>query len=59
MEQLLLRVLDVNASDSLELLSYLTFAKEYIQDLIELGYEDAKKQKDRLVDLLSMPHETD
>ncbi|MBF0492549.1 MAG: patatin-like phospholipase family protein [Deltaproteobacteria bacterium] len=59
MEQLLLRVLDVNATDSLELLSYLTFSKEYIQDLVELGYQDAKKQKDRLIDLLSTPHETD
>ncbi len=53
LEKLLLRVLDVDAPASVELLSYLIFAKEYIKDLIDLGYEDAKRQRHRLIEIMS------
>ncbi len=53
MEKLLTRLLDIDAPGSVELLSYLIFAEEYIKDLIDLGYEDAKAERNRLIELLS------
>jgi NTE family protein len=53
LEKLLTRLLDIDTPGAIELLSYLTFADEYIKDLIDLGYEDAKRNRDRLMDLMS------
>ncbi len=52
-EKLLMRLLDFDTAGAVELLSYLTFSHEYIKDLVDLGYEDAKKNRDRLIDILS------
>lgn len=52
MEKLLTRLLDVNTDGAIELLSYLTFSKDYLKELIDLGYEDAKRQRNRLIDLM-------
>lgn len=53
LEKLLFRLLDVDAPGAVELLSYLTFANEYIKELIDLGYEDAKRNKNRLMELMA------
>jgi len=53
LEKFLLRILDVDTEGAIELLSYLVFARDYIKDLIDLGYEDAKKNRDRLIDIMS------
>lgn len=53
LEKLLMRLLDFDTAGAVELLSYLTFSHEYIKDLVDLGYEDAKKNRDRLIDILS------
>ncbi|MBL7685278.1 MAG: hypothetical protein JNK65_04495, partial [Deltaproteobacteria bacterium] len=52
MEKLLTRLLEVDAEGSVELLSYLIFAQEYIEELIDLGYEDAKKNKDKIIEVM-------
>jgi hypothetical protein len=52
-EKLLTRLLDIDTPGAIELMSYLTFAEEYIKELIDLGYEDAKRNRDRLMDLMS------
>lgn len=52
MEKLLTRLLDVNTDGAIEMLSYLTFAKEYLNELLDLGYEDAKRQRNRLIELM-------
>jgi NTE family protein len=53
LERLLTRVLDIDAPGAIELFSYLTFANDYIKELIDLGYEDAKKNRERLIELMS------
>ncbi len=53
MEKLLTRVLDVDTEGGIELLSYLTFAKDYLKELIDLGYEDAKKNRDKIMELMT------
>ncbi len=57
MEKLLTRLLDVNTEGAIELLSYLTFSKEYLKELIDLGYEDAKRQRNRLIELMENDEE--
>lgn len=52
MEKLLTRLLDVNTDGAIEMLSYLTFSKEYLSELLDLGYEDAKRQRNRLIELM-------
>ncbi len=37
-----------NSEESTELLSYMHFGKKYIEALLELGYEDAKNQREAL-----------
>ncbi len=51
-EKLLTRLLDVNTEGAIEMLSYLTFSKDYLKELIDLGYEDAKRQRNRLIELM-------
>ncbi len=53
LEKLLMRLLDFDVAGAIELLSYLTFSNDYVRELIDLGYEDAKKNRDRLVEILS------
>ncbi len=53
LEKLLTRMLDVDAEGAVELLSYLTFAPEYLKELIDLGYEDAKKHRDALMQIMA------
>ncbi len=55
LEKLLMRLLDFDTAGAVELLSYLTFSHEYMKSLVDLGYEDAKKNRDRLIDILSGP----
>lgn len=52
LEKFLTRILDVDTEGAIELLSYLTFANDYLQELIDLGYEDAKKNRNRLIEIM-------
>lgn len=52
MEKLLTRLMDVNTDGAIEMLSYLTFAKDYLKELLDLGYEDAKRQRNRLIEIM-------
>ena len=54
LEKLLMRLLDFDVAGTIELLSYLTFSKDYIRELFDLGYEDAKKNRNRLIELLEV-----
>lgn len=51
-EKLLIRVLDIDPSTGSDLLSYLTFAPEYLRTLFDLGFEDAKKYRSRLIEIM-------
>src|SRR5262245_47692963 len=53
LEKLLIRLLDMDAPGAIELLSYLVFSSDYLAELMDLGYEDAKRNRDRLLDLMS------
>ncbi len=55
LEKLLTRMLDVDAEGAVELLSYLTFAPDYLKELVDLGYEDAKKHRDALMQIMASP----
>ncbi len=48
MERLLMRLLDVDPSVNMDLLSYLTFDRNYLTRVIDLGFEDARRQHDQL-----------
>lgn len=52
-EKVLLRLLDVDMHRGQEFLSYFLFLPSYIQALTQLGYDDAKRKHDALVDFLS------
>lgn len=52
-EKLLLKVLDVDLIQGRDFLSYLMFLPNYLESLVELGYEDAKARKDEIEVFLS------
>ncbi len=47
-EKTLIRLLDVDPSEGVDFLSYITFIPEYLNKLLELGFEDAKKHRAEL-----------
>ena len=51
-EKFLVRVLDIDPAGGIDFLSYLTFMPEYLKKLLDLGFEDARRQHNELVDLL-------
>ncbi|HKY64497.1 MAG TPA: patatin-like phospholipase family protein [bacterium] len=51
-EKMLIRLLDIEPSTGSDLLSYLTFAPEYLRTLFDLGFEDAKKNRQRLIEIM-------
>lgn len=53
MERFLMKLLDISPAFSLDLLSYLTFEKDYLTRLMDLGFEDARRQQDRICEFLS------
>lgn len=53
LEKMLVRVLDIDPATGSDLLSYLIFAPRYIRDLFELGYQDAQKQRDEILEVLA------
>lgn len=52
LEKLLVRVLDIDPTTGSDLLSYLIFAPSYLQEIFELGYQDAQRQKTELMAIL-------
>jgi len=51
-EKMLIRILDIDPATGKDLLSYLTFAPSYLQELFQLGYEDAQRQKSQIIELM-------
>jgi len=51
-EKFLIRFLDVDPNNGVDFLSYITFMPEYLKNLLDLGFEDAKKQHEALKDFL-------
>ena len=49
LENFILRALDINQDASVDLLSYLTFASDYLKMLLQLGYQDAAAKKDEII----------
>lgn len=49
-EKFILRMLDIDLVHGQNFLSYMMFIPEYIERLLELGFEDAKKNHDGLVE---------
>ncbi len=54
-EKLMIRLLDVDPRTGRDLLSYLTFAPQYLQELFELGYQDAQSSKHKIMELMTQP----
>lgn len=52
-EKMLLRVLDIDPTAGVDILSYLGFIPNYIRRLLELGFEDAAANHDKLVAFLT------
>lgn len=50
LERAILRILEVDVASGSDFLSYFLFEPEYIKRLIDLGFQDARKQHDQLVD---------
>jgi hypothetical protein len=48
MERFFMRLLDISPAFSHDLLSYLTFEKDYLVRLVDVGFEDAKAQHDNI-----------
>lgn len=48
MERFFMRLLDISPAFSHDLLSYLTFEKDYLARLVDVGFEDAKAQHDKI-----------
>lgn len=53
LEKTLLKVLDVDLSTGKDFLSFIMFYPEYLHRLLELGFEDARSNHDKLVEFLS------
>jgi NTE family protein len=51
-EKLMVRLLDIDPATGTDLLSYLTFAPDYLRLLFELGYEDAKTQRGKIIEIM-------
>jgi NTE family protein len=54
-EKLMVRILDIDPTTGSDLLSYLTFAPEYLHELFELGFEDARTQRGKLIEIMEAP----
>ena len=52
LEKLLVRLLDIEPSAGKDLLSYLTFAPSYLRLLFDLGFEDAKSQRQEIIEIM-------
>lgn len=52
-EKVLFKVLDIDPSAGVDILSYLSFIPNYIQKLIELGFHDAKARRDEIIEFLT------
>jgi NTE family protein len=48
-ERLMARILDIDPETGFDLLSYVAFMPDYIHQLLALGFEDARQQKDKLI----------
>ncbi|QQR80254.1 MAG: patatin-like phospholipase family protein [Deltaproteobacteria bacterium] len=48
-EKLLVRFLDIDPTKGIDFLSYIVFMPEYLKRLLELGFEDARTNHDKLV----------
>lgn len=53
-EKMLVRVLDIDPTGGNDFLSYLTFMPEYLEKLLELGFEDARRQHNDLKTLMEL-----
>lgn len=49
-ERFVIRLLEIDVSTGSDLLSYFLFEPTYIANLVELGFEDARKKHDQLVE---------
>lgn len=52
MEKFFIRLLEIDPLTGSDLMSYLTFAPQYVEQLFELGYRDAESRRDDLMELL-------
>lgn len=52
-ERMLLKILDVDLKNGLDFLTFVMFSAPFIKKLLELGYEDAKKNHDALIEFFS------
>lgn len=53
LEKTLLKILDVDLNTGKDFLSFIMFYPEYLHRLLELGFEDARSNHDKLIEFLS------
>jgi NTE family protein len=51
-EKFLIRFLDIDPTAGIDFLSYISFMPKYLKSLLELGFEDARRNHDALKDFL-------
>lgn len=54
-EKLLVRFLDIDPTKGIDFLSYIVFMPEYLQRLLDLGFEDARSNHDKIVAYFDVP----
>jgi NTE family protein len=52
-EKVLFRLLDIDPSAGVDILSYLSFMPHYLKTLLELGFHDAESKRDEIIEFLS------
>jgi Predicted esterase of the alpha-beta hydrolase superfamily len=51
-EKMMVRLLDIDPTHGQDLLSYLTFAPDYLHEVFELGYQDAQTQRGKIIEIM-------
>jgi NTE family protein len=51
-EKMMVKLMDIDPVSGEDLLSYLVFAPKYLRELFDLGYEDGRRKKTQLIEIM-------